>query len=154
MHVAWHNNIEIAVKLLDTKSVSINARNESGSSALSYAAQKGSSEMAELLLENGADHTNQDNSDGTVLTWAALSQSEKAVGVLMDAVLGKNHIQNPKSFVEKGTALVGSLRDEKGFTRIRDDYEALRKYHYQMNKIISSWDEDGKGKEGAVPSTE
>ena len=70
---AWEGKTEgktEVAKLLISKGADLEARSNTGSTPLHYAAFKGMTEVAKLLISKGADVNAKDNFDGTPLHMA------------------------------------------------------------------------------------
>ena len=74
---------EDVARLLISSGANTNLRASSGTTALYYAADKGSSEMMELLINHGADPTIADNSGATPLHRAAATGQENTAKCLL-----------------------------------------------------------------------
>src|ERR1044071_7845592 len=93
-----------AVKAFLDKGVDVNTKTRYGATALSYACDKGHTEVVRLLLERGADPNVKDSFYGaTPMSWAA----------------PKGHVEIVKLLIEKGAKEKGdalSVGVEKGST--------------------------------------
>ena len=79
---------EAAVRLLIDKSVSVEAKDNSGRTPLSWAAGKGHEAVVRLLINEGAGIELEDNSGRTPLSWAAGKGYEAVVRLLIDEGAG------------------------------------------------------------------
>lgn len=77
-------------KLLVKAGVKINAQNNLGFSALSFAASLALEDICEFLLKNNADPNILDKQGMSALMWAAGNQSEKVVKLLLNAKAKKD----------------------------------------------------------------
>jgi len=83
------NDAAAVAKLLDAGQ-DVNARNESGETAFSYACANNALEVAKLLHSRGADVNTIDKGNGSPLDWAACHSSPEFCAWL-EGVGGKRH---------------------------------------------------------------
>ena len=83
------NDVGAVAKLLDAGQ-DVNARNESGETAFSYACANNAFEVAKLLHSRGADINTIDKGNGSPLDWAACHSSPEFCAWL-ESVGGKRH---------------------------------------------------------------
>lgn len=82
-------DVKAVAKLLDARQ-HVNARNESGETAFSYACANNALEVAKLLHSRGADINTVDKGNGSPLDWAVCWSSRKFCKWL-ESVGGKRH---------------------------------------------------------------
>ena len=83
------NDVKAVARLLDARQ-SVNARNENGETAFSYACANNAFEVAKLLHARGADINTVDKGNGSPLDWAVCWSSRKFCKWL-ESVGGKRH---------------------------------------------------------------
>ena len=83
------NDVKAVAKLLDARQ-NVNARNENGETAFSYACANNAFEVAKLLHSRGADINTVDKGNGSPLDWAVCWSSKKFCKWL-ESVGGKRH---------------------------------------------------------------
>ena len=83
------NDVAAVAKLLDAGK-DVNARNESGETAFSYACANNAFDVAKLLHSRGADINTVDKGNGSPLDWASCHSSPEFCAWL-ESVGGKRH---------------------------------------------------------------
>ncbi len=81
---AWAGHTETVLVLLQAGS-NPNAKDESGWTALTFAARKGYLDIARLLIEKDADVNVHLSDDNTPLSWAKATKNQKMIGLLKSA---------------------------------------------------------------------
>ena len=83
---AFHGVPEVVLSVLETKEWSVNANDCTGTTALSWAAQRGHEEVVKMLLEREDINPDQPDIDGgrTALSWAAENGHEGIVKMLLE----------------------------------------------------------------------
>ena len=83
------DDVEAVAKLLDARQ-NVNAKNENGETAFSYACASNAFKVAKLLHSRGANINTIDKGNGSPLDWAACWSSKKFCAWL-ESVAGKRH---------------------------------------------------------------
>lgn len=81
--VCYKGNLELAKLLIDYKA-DVNAKNESGTTALMYAAGSGNLSLVKLLLAHGAKKGAEEKSGKTALSYAKINGSKEMIDLLSD----------------------------------------------------------------------
>ena len=145
------------VKSLIEKVADINAKDESGQTALHYAAEYGHKDVAELLIANGAD-VNVKNKDGNTPGHVALRQNHGAVidllitkGANLDFIhlsAYQGNLDRIRNFIEKGAD--ANAMDFYGATPLH--YAAVRGNKEVVEFLISRGVQANTGdKDGITP---
>jgi ankyrin repeat protein len=87
------NDVKAILKLLDARQ-NVNARNENGETAFSYACANNALEAAKLLHAHGADVNTVDKGSGSPLDWATCHSSPEFCAWL-ESVGGKRRDVRP-----------------------------------------------------------
>src|SRR5262245_24492756 len=93
IHAVTDNDVAGVTKLLD-EGQDVNARNESGETAFSYACAHNAFEVAKLLHSRGANINTIDKGNGSPLDWA-VCQSSPEFCAWLASVGGKRHDLRP-----------------------------------------------------------
>jgi ankyrin repeat protein len=96
MRAVAENRLGVVHILLASKSVNVNARNDSGATALHEAAEKGYFEIAQLLITNNADVQSTDRKGRTPLIIAGASGHNDIVDLINRAVAERQGSKRPR----------------------------------------------------------
>jgi ankyrin repeat protein len=111
----WYGHEAILKMLLKRDEANINFKDKSGRTPLSWAAEKGSEAVVDILLHEGADLESKDKNGQTPLLWAAQYGNKAVVNLLLD----------------KGIDL---LSKDKGINLLSKD-----KDYYQEQMLVAIW---------------